>query len=127
MEAPSEPKGATAREGSRDEGRPQTRGGIEHGETHEQAGVREIYEETGLTVELRKEIWHFKYPNRPLTLWGWLGELQTFDLNPDPNEVSEILWLTFEQIAAIPEVLPYTDLFIEQIQANLHVLEALKF
>ena len=59
------------------------------------------------------------YPDRPLTLWGWLGELQTFDPTPDPNEVSEILWLSFEEIAADPDVLPYTDLFIERIKANL--------
>ena len=94
-------------------------GAIEHGETHAQAGVREIREETGLVVRLQKEIWHFVYPDRPLTLWGWLGELQTFDPTPDPNEVSEILWLSFEEIAADPDVLPYTDLFIERIKANL--------
>ena len=102
-------------------------GAIEHGETHSQAGVREIREETGLQVQLHKEIWHFVYPDHPLTLWGWLGTLQTFEPTPDPNEVSEILWLTFEQIASNPDLLPYTDLFCEQIQANLHLLDAPTF
>ncbi|HAI13720.1 MAG TPA: hypothetical protein DCM28_18585 [Phycisphaerales bacterium] len=94
-------------------------GAIEHGETHEQAGIREIREETGLVVTLDKEVWHFEYPDRPLTLWGWLGQLQTFNPAPDPNEVSEILWLNFDEITSNPDVLPYTDLFIEQIKANL--------
>lgn len=94
-------------------------GAIEQGESHQQAGVREIREETGLDVTLIKEVWHFEYPDRPLTLWGWLGVLTRFDPKPDPNEVSEILWLSFDEIAANQDVLPYTDQFIEQIKANL--------
>ena len=94
-------------------------GAIEHGETHKQAGIREIREETGLDVTLQKEVWHFLYPDRPQTLWGWVGQLHTFEPQPDPNEVSEILWLTFDEIIADPDVLPYTDLFIEQIKVNL--------
>lgn len=39
-------------------------------------------------------VWQHHFPERPLTLWGWLAELRSPMLTPNPLEVHEVLWLT---------------------------------
>lgn len=94
-------------------------GGMELGESQEETLVREMREEVGAHVEPVRRVWHFVHPERPLVLWGWIATLKNHDLRPDPMEVEEALWLTEEQIVSHPEVMPYTDHFLRQIQDAL--------
>jgi 8-oxo-dGTP pyrophosphatase MutT (NUDIX family) len=88
-------------------------GAVEAGESRRHAVQREIREELGVGLELGAEIWKLVFPDQPLTLFGWIGQLHSSDLRPDPAEVAEVLWLTAEQIASEPDVLPYSDSFCD--------------
>jgi 8-oxo-dGTP diphosphatase len=90
-------------------------GAIEIGETQEEAVVREMREELGLTVRPVRCVWKWESPDRALTLWGWLAEAVDGELHPDPHEIAEAFWLTPEQGAAHPQALP----------TNIHFLDAL--
>ncbi len=84
-------------------------------ETPESAAVREMREELSAEVTLLGRVWHHAFEDKPLTLWGWLGRLDSFDLKPDPAEVAETLWLTPDEAANHPDALPRTDQFIEAL------------
>ena len=91
-------------------------GGLDAGENQEAAIVREMQEELGALVIPVRCVWHYRAPERRLTLWGWLAELQSDDLVPNPDEVDEILWLTAEDAVRHPDVLPNTDAFFTALQ-----------
>ena len=80
-------------------------GGIQDGETEQETIVRECREEIGVVVRPVRRLWQC------VTLWGvhlgwWLGEIDAQAI-PVPNlaEVESILWVTPEEMAAMPDVL----------------------
>lgn len=80
-------------------------GGVEQGESQEQACVREAMEELGVRVRPLKSVWRHAFQQYPLTLFGWLAELPE-DSNlivPNPAEIAEVLWLSPQEAAAHPE------------------------
>jgi len=83
-------------------------GAIEHGEQHIDAARRELREELGIDVEPTVQVWHHLSPDKPLRLFGWLGEMRSTDIQPDPAEVAEVLWLTAEEASSHPDALPGT-------------------
>lgn len=87
-------------------------GGIDAGEDQETAVVREMREELDAVVVPVQCVWHFCSPERNLTLWGWLADLQSPILNPNPDEVHEILWLSAAEAVRHPDALPNTDAFL---------------
>jgi len=91
-------------------------GGVEPGEHHEAAAVREFREELGVGVRLVRLVWHHVFEDRPLVLWGYLGLLESDDLNPDPQEVAQTLWMTAEEAAAHEDCLPRTDEFLAALE-----------
>lgn len=80
-------------------------GGIEDGETEEDALAREMREELAVAVLPRRRIWS------SITAWGywlawWLAELQTLQsIHPNPDEVESTHWMTVDEMAAHPELL----------------------
>lgn len=87
-------------------------GWIDHGESQEAAAVREMREELAAEVVLRRCVWQHQFADRPLTLWGWLADLRSAALIPNPLEVHEILWLSAAEAVQHPDVLPHTDAFM---------------
>jgi len=87
-------------------------GAIEVGESQESAVVREMREEVGAVVQPIKNIWRWDKPDGNLTLWGWTAELFSGELQPDPKEVAEILWLTGEQAASHADAMPSNRDFV---------------
>ncbi|MGQ9605915.1 MAG: NUDIX domain-containing protein [Thermogutta sp.] len=73
-------------------------GGLEPGETEENAVVRELFEELGVGAMPRRRLW------RKVTPWGvdlawWLVELDPKQqITPNPAEVAECLWLTDREL-----------------------------
>ncbi|MGQ4806964.1 hypothetical protein NKDENANG_00302 [Candidatus Entotheonellaceae bacterium PAL068K] len=87
-------------------------GWIDAGESQHAAVMREMHEELNAELLPLRCVWRHRFVERPLTLWGWLGELTSANLKPNPAEVAEILWLTSDEIVSHPDVLPHTDAFL---------------
>ena len=79
------------------------KGGIEHGETHEQAAVREVREETGYTAEIEASLGETKY----FYVWGETRIRKTVHFflmrctGGDPadrdDEMEEVRWFPLER------------------------------
>ena len=91
-------------------------GAIEAGETEEEACVREAREELGLTLRPLRRVWRHDFPDRPLTLFGWLAEVEEGPITPDPVEIAQVLWLSREEAVSHPDGLPTNRGFIEALE-----------
>ena len=91
-------------------------GGVCAGESQPDACAREALEELGATIRPTTCVWRHDFPDRPLTLFGWLAELAEGELRPDPLEVEEVLWLSRDEALAHPDGLPTNQSFIEALE-----------
>lgn len=93
-------------------------GHVEPGEEEHQAVVRECHEELAAIVEARECVW------RSMTSWGtelawWTVTLRgDNELVPHPVEVSEILWLSAQEMMDHPDVLEGNRPFLEAVMAG---------
>jgi 8-oxo-dGTP diphosphatase len=74
------------------------KGKLEPGETHEQAAVREVEEETGFRCELGRELPSTSYHDskgRPKTVHYWAMRALDGDFRPH-REVDEIRWVSVD-------------------------------
>ncbi|MEZ6090128.1 MAG: NUDIX domain-containing protein [Pirellulaceae bacterium] len=97
-------------------------GGLEEGESEQQALVREMQEELAIDVAPGERIWECT------TRWGfklgwWLIEAPT-DLCPQPNpaEVEEILWMTRPEISLRKDLLGSMPDFLDAWRTGLLTL-----
>jgi 8-oxo-dGTP diphosphatase len=94
-------------------------GTVELNETLEDALTREMREELGAEIRPVRQCWHWESPDRPLVLFGWIAELLSDDLQPDPAEVAEFLWLTateaVEHIDAMPSNRSFVACLVREI------------
>jgi 8-oxo-dGTP pyrophosphatase MutT (NUDIX family) len=90
-------------------------GAIEPGEDPAEAARREMLEELGAEVHILRRVWRHDFSDQPLTLWGYLGRLLNAALTPDDHEVSEIVWLTPQQVCAHPDAMPRTAEFLDAL------------
>ena len=75
------------------------KGKLEPGESEEEAALREVHEETGLDVELGRELGYAEYTDpkgRPKTVHYWVMSLNGGEFQPN-REVSELRWLPFDE------------------------------
>ena len=94
-------------------------GAIEAGESQQDAVVREMREELGVLVRPLKNVWRWDAPDRPLTLWGWVAEVESGELTPDPREVEQVLWLSAEEGSGHVDGLPTNVEFIACLRKEL--------
>lgn len=80
-------------------------GGIERGESEEEALVREFREELGVTVRPVRRLWQCVTAWKVELAW-WLGELEP-DAEPLPNpaEVESVHWLNPAEMSQLPGLL----------------------
>jgi mutator protein MutT len=81
-------------------------GGVDEGESLEQAVVREIREELGIEIEPIDLVWTWDHPNGRLRLHGftacWIGG----QITPSEHEIAEVFWMDGETCASHPDAMP---------------------
>ena len=77
------------------------KGHVEAGENERQTALREVREETGLTIRLmdgfRESVEYFPKPGVKKQVVYFLGEAQGEHLVPQEEEISELRWTPLEQ------------------------------
>lgn len=94
-------------------------GGIEDGETQEQALVREFAEEVGGDIRPVRKLWEWTRPDGALVLHWWLAELDGPELVANPAEVAAMRWLGPAEIKRLPNVLDSNLEFLERVGSGL--------
>ncbi|MDG9712436.1 NUDIX domain-containing protein [Streptomyces sp. DH10] len=94
-------------------------GKLEPGETQEQAVVREVREEVGLTVVPLAKVWESETDDRLFRLHWWTARADTGEVVPDPAEVAETRWVTPQEFLALDPVFDGDREFFERILPGL--------
>jgi 8-oxo-dGTP pyrophosphatase MutT (NUDIX family) len=98
-------------------------GGIEDGETEEQALVREFREELGATIMPVRRVW------RSTTRWQvelawWLGDLAIDGaLEINPAEVDSVHWLAPDEMLTLAELLDSNRAFLKALSEGEIVID----
>ncbi len=94
-------------------------GGIEVGESEEEALRREIREELACDVRPTARLWQSITPWRVALSW-WRAELDPGAvLRPDPHEVASVHWLTPKEIRQLPDLLASNHQFLDAWEQGL--------
>jgi 8-oxo-dGTP diphosphatase len=91
-------------------------GGIENGETDEEALIREFREEVGVTIQIVRKIWQ--------CTTAWKVQLSWWSAVIDPeavpvanlDEVESIHWFTPGEMAELPDLLDSNRQFLDLVQ-----------
>ncbi|MER6419165.1 NUDIX domain-containing protein [Streptomyces sp. NPDC001137] len=94
-------------------------GKVEQGETQEQAVVREVREEVGLTVSPLAKVWESETDDGLFRLHWWTADATDGEVVPDPVEVAETRWVTPEEFLALTPVFDGDREFFERILPGL--------
>jgi 8-oxo-dGTP pyrophosphatase MutT (NUDIX family) len=94
-------------------------GGVCLGEGQQAACVREAAEELAVAVRPIQAVWRHDFVDRPLTLFGWLAELDGAELVLDPLEIEEVLWLTREEAVGHPDGVETNRAFLDALEREI--------
>ncbi|MDO4629639.1 MAG: NUDIX hydrolase [Planctomycetia bacterium] len=98
-------------------------GGIEGGETEEQALVREIMEELGICVTPLERVHESVTPWNVYLYW-WtaaVSDAELAQLRLDPREVKAVEWMTLEELRLHPNTLESNVTAIEFLEKVLEM------
>lgn len=93
-------------------------GGIEPGESEQQALIREMREEIALDVQPLHRLWRSETPWGTRLAW-WLAQAPAgIEPTPAPSEVEAIYWMNQHQLAGAADLLPSLPQFVQAWQAG---------
>lgn len=92
-------------------------GGLEAGETQHEAIIREAWEELGIEVAPVRPAWKTEFGS--FTLFGWHAEWVGGEINPEPLEVAEVVWLSSAEAAERGDGLATNVEFIGALENTL--------
>ena len=93
-------------------------GGIEPGETEQEALVREMREELGAAIHPLRRIWRSVTPWQVRLAW-WSARLDDgAELVPNPAEVESVHWYTPAEMAQLSDLLESNRWFLEAVAAG---------
>ncbi|MDO4550339.1 MAG: NUDIX domain-containing protein [Planctomycetia bacterium] len=92
-------------------------GGIEEGETQEEALMREFQEELGISIKPIRKIWESITPWAVHLNW-WTVSSTATTFNPNPAEVDAVKWMTFHELLADPDLLRSNIIFLQRVLAG---------
>ena len=88
-------------------------GGVESGESEEQAVSREMMEELGVHAVATRRIWE-SLTNRNVYLGWWLTTIaEPIRLTPNPLEVASVSWFSTDELAEQKELLSSNHAFLK--------------
>ena len=89
-------------------------GRIEPHESQEEAVVREVREEVGLSVTPLANVWECDTDDGSFHLHWWTAEAEPGELVPDPSEVNDARWVTPDEFLKLePTFAGDRDFFVK--------------
>lgn len=99
-------------------------GGLEAGETEEEALIREMKEELNAQVTPRRRLWENRTPSGVRLGW-WLSDLSDdVPMVANPAEVEAIHWYDVDQLRSFPELLVTNLNFLSAWERRAFSLES---
>ena len=94
-------------------------GTVEAGESQEEAVVREMREELGLKVRPVKQVWKHEFPDKALTLFGWIAQVENgSQMQVNEDEIAEVFWMDAAEGISHLDGMPTNRHFIACLEQN---------
>ena len=94
-------------------------GKIEPGESQEATVIREVKEEVGLSVRPQRKVWENVSASGSHTLHWWLAEYVGGALTLDRREVSDVRWVTVNEICGLGQTFAGDREFFQSVYSRL--------